>query len=85
MKNNPLALFVVCCAVPLVLAYGALKLDWLPSAITNNGDKTNAFSAIKNIGDNNNAIINNDDSVIISIISNGGGCQRLHRHYQRQK
>ncbi|MCP4057006.1 MAG: transmembrane cytochrome oxidase associated protein, partial [Pseudoalteromonas sp.] len=32
MKNNPLVLFVVCCAVPLVLAYGALKLDWLPSA-----------------------------------------------------
>ena len=38
MKNNPLVLFVVCCAVPLVLAYGALKLDWLPSAITNNGE-----------------------------------------------
>ena len=38
MKNNPLLLFVGCCAIPLVLAYGALKFDWLPTAITNNGE-----------------------------------------------
>jgi hypothetical protein len=38
MKNNPLLLFVACCAIPLILAYSALKLDWLPTAITNNGD-----------------------------------------------
>ena len=38
MKNNPLLLFVICCAIPLILAYSALKLDWLPTAITNNGE-----------------------------------------------
>ena len=38
MKNKPLLLFVVCCAIPLVLAYSALKLDWLPTAITNHGE-----------------------------------------------
>lgn len=37
MKNNTLLLFVGCCAIPLALAYVALKLDWLPSAMTNNG------------------------------------------------
>jgi len=38
MKNKPLLLFVICCAIPLALAYGALKFDWLPTAITNHGE-----------------------------------------------
>lgn len=38
MKSNPLLLFVGCCAIPLILAYGALKFDWLPTAITNHGE-----------------------------------------------
>lgn len=37
-ENKPLLLFAVCCAIPLVLAYSALKLDWLPTAITNHGE-----------------------------------------------
>jgi hypothetical protein len=38
MKINPLLLFIGCCAIPLILAYSALKFAWLPSAVTNNGE-----------------------------------------------
>lgn len=38
MKTNPLYLFIACCLVPLILAYTALKLDWLPSAASNHGE-----------------------------------------------
>ncbi|CCQ12722.1 transmembrane cytochrome oxidase associated protein [Pseudoalteromonas luteoviolacea B = ATCC 29581] len=38
MKNKTLWLFIGCCAVPLVGAYAALKLDWLPKGTTNQGE-----------------------------------------------
>ncbi|MED5514895.1 transmembrane cytochrome oxidase associated protein [Pseudoalteromonas sp. DY56-GL22] len=38
MKINPLSLFVLCCFVPLALAYAALKLEWLPSGSSNHGE-----------------------------------------------
>lgn len=38
MKNKPMVIFIGCCLVPLVLAYLALKLDWMPSTSTNNGE-----------------------------------------------
>jgi hypothetical protein len=38
MKNNPLLIFIGCCLVPLILAYLALKLEWIPSASSNKGE-----------------------------------------------
>ncbi|MBD1582023.1 transmembrane cytochrome oxidase associated protein [Pseudoalteromonas sp. S16_S37] len=37
MIQRPLGIFIVCCLVPLVLAYTAIKLDWLPEHTTNHG------------------------------------------------
>ncbi len=37
MKNKPMIIFIGCCLVPFVLAYLALKFEWIPSAATNNG------------------------------------------------
>jgi len=48
MKNKPLLLFVACCAIPLLLAYSALKFDWLPSAVTNHGEFLNEEIKLKN-------------------------------------
>ncbi|NNG44755.1 transmembrane cytochrome oxidase associated protein [Pseudoalteromonas sp. NEC-BIFX-2020_002] len=38
MKNNPLMIFIGCCLVPLIMAYLALKFDWIPSASSNKGE-----------------------------------------------
>ncbi|MFK3864887.1 transmembrane cytochrome oxidase associated protein [Pseudoalteromonas rhizosphaerae] len=38
MKKNPLLIFIGCCLVPLILAYLALKLEWIPSASSNKGE-----------------------------------------------
>ncbi|MCF7520154.1 transmembrane cytochrome oxidase associated protein [Pseudoalteromonas sp. L21] len=38
MKINPLSLFALCCFVPLILAFAALKLEWLPSGSSNHGE-----------------------------------------------
>lgn len=38
MKNKTMVVFIGCCLVPLIMAYLALKLDWVPSAATNNGE-----------------------------------------------
>ena len=48
MKNKPMVIFIGCCLVPLVLAYLALKLDWIPSAATNNGEFLTTEVKIKN-------------------------------------
>ncbi|WP_040698087.1 hypothetical protein [Pseudoalteromonas citrea] len=37
MKNKPMWLFLLCCAVPLLLAYTVLSLNWLPQSATNSG------------------------------------------------
>ncbi|CAH9058710.1 hypothetical protein PSECIP111951_01927 [Pseudoalteromonas holothuriae] len=37
MIQRPLGIFIVCCLVPLILAYAAIKLDWLPQHTTNHG------------------------------------------------
>ncbi|NOU52756.1 transmembrane cytochrome oxidase associated protein [Pseudoalteromonas sp. JBTF-M23] len=37
MIQRPLGIFIVCCLVPLILAYTAIKLDWLPEHTTNHG------------------------------------------------
>ena len=53
MKNKPLLLFVTCCAIPLFLAYSALKFDWLPSAVTNHGEFLNEEIKLENWQQNN--------------------------------
>lgn len=37
MKNKPMWLFLLCCGVPLILAYTALSFNWLPQSATNSG------------------------------------------------
>lgn len=48
MKNKPMIVFIGCCLVPLILAYLALKLDWIPSASTNNGEFLTTEIKLKN-------------------------------------
>ncbi|MDP2634226.1 MULTISPECIES: transmembrane cytochrome oxidase associated protein [unclassified Pseudoalteromonas] len=38
MKNKPMVIFVGCCLVPLIMAYLALKFEWISPAISNNGE-----------------------------------------------
>ncbi|BBN82829.1 hypothetical protein PA25_28140 [Pseudoalteromonas sp. A25] len=37
MIQRPLGIFIVCCLIPLALAYTAIKLEWLPEHTTNHG------------------------------------------------
>lgn len=48
MKNKTLPIFVACCLIPLVLAYLALKLEWIPSASSNQGEFLSQEIKLKN-------------------------------------
>lgn len=48
MKNKTLSIFVACCLIPLALAYLALKLEWIPSASSNQGEFLNQEIKLKN-------------------------------------
>lgn len=48
MKNKTLPIFVACCLIPLVLAYMALKLEWIPSASSNQGEFLSQEIKLKN-------------------------------------
>jgi len=48
MRNKPIWLFLCCCGLPLLLAYTAISLDWLPEQATNNGAFVEGEITVKN-------------------------------------